>query len=53
VTRSTVTLDGEEWIRVDYGDGGTMDYVRSEAPNVLVITTADPALAEQAAAALP
>ncbi|HYO41924.1 MAG TPA: hypothetical protein VES19_01890 [Candidatus Limnocylindrales bacterium] len=53
VTQSTVTLDGEEWIRVDYGDGGTMDYVRSVAPNVIVITTADPALAEQAAAALP
>ena len=53
VTQSTVTLDGEEWIRVDYGDGGTMDYIRSVAPNVLVITTADPALAEQAAAALP
>jgi hypothetical protein len=30
-----------------------MDYVRSIAPNVIVITTADPAIAEQAAAALP
>jgi hypothetical protein len=53
VTRSTVTLGGKEWTRVDYGDGGTMDYVRSSDPNVFVITTADPALAAQAAAALP
>jgi hypothetical protein len=52
-TQSEVTLAGKPWTRIDLGDGGTMDYVMSEAPNVIVITTADPKLAEQAAAALP
>ena len=53
VTQSKVTFGGNVWTRVDYGDGGTMDYVRSASPNVIVITTATPALFEQAAAALP
>jgi hypothetical protein len=53
VTKDTVTLDGETWTRIDYGDGGTLDYVLRSGPNVFVVTTADPALAEQAAAALP
>ena len=53
VTRDTVTLDGQEWTRIDYGDGGTLDYVLTDGANVIVITTADAALAEQTAAALP
>jgi hypothetical protein len=53
ITQSTVTLDGNPWTRVDYGDGGGMDYVRTVGDIVYVITTADTALAEQAAAALP
>lgn len=53
VTKDTVTLDGRTWTRIDYGDGGTLDYVLRSGDNVIVITTADPALAEQAAAALP
>ena len=53
VTTDTVTLDGKTWTRIDYGDGGTKDYVLAEGSNVVVITTADPALAEEAAAALP
>ena len=53
VTRDTVTLDGREWTRIDYGDGGTLDYVLTDGANVIVITTADAALAEQTAAALP
>ena len=53
VTKDTVTLDGREWTRIDYGDGGTLDYVLTDGANVIVITTADAALAEQTAAALP
>ena len=53
VTRDIVTLDGREWTRIDYGDGGTLDYVFTDGPNVVVITTADAALAEQTAVALP
>jgi hypothetical protein len=53
VTRETVTLDGKTWTRIDYGDGGTVQYVLAEGTTVTVITTADPALAKQTAAALP
>ena len=53
VTKDTVTLDGRTWTRIDYGDGGTLDYVLIDGANVIVITAADAALAEQAAAALP
>jgi hypothetical protein len=53
VTTDTITLNGKSWTRIDYGDGGTIDYVLADDPNVIVITTADPALAEAAAAALP
>ena len=53
VTKDTVTLAGQAWTRIDYGDGGTLDYVLTDGANVIVITTADAALAEQAAAALP
>lgn len=53
VKQDEVTLDGKTWTRIDYGDGGTMDYVLAAAPNVIVVTTADPKVAEQAAAALP
>ena len=52
VTQSDVTLNGKTWTRIDYGDEGTMDYVLAADPNVIVITTADPKLAAQAAAAL-
>jgi hypothetical protein len=53
VTKDTVKLAGETWTRIDYGDGGTLDYVLVSGENVIVITTADAALAEQTAAALP
>lgn len=53
VTKDTVTLDGREWTRIDYGDGGTLDYLLLDGANVIVVTTADPALAATAAAALP
>jgi hypothetical protein len=53
VTKDTVTLGGQAWTRIDYGDGGTLDYVLTDGANVIVISTADAALAEQTAAALP
>ena len=49
VTRDTVTFNGKDWTRIDFGDEGTKAYVRPEGDNVLVITTADPSMAEQAA----
>jgi hypothetical protein len=53
VTTSTMTMSGRTFTRVDYGDEGPIDYVTSETDKVIVITTADPAVAQQAAAALP
>jgi hypothetical protein len=53
VTSGDVTLGGHQFTRFDYGDEGTKDYVAASNGHVLVITTADAALAEQAAAALP
>lgn len=53
VKLDTATLAGVEFTRVDYGDGGAKDYVLAEADLVIIIETADAALAEQAAAALP
>ncbi len=53
VTIDTVPLDGKTWTRIDYGDGGTIDYVLAANDRVIVVTTADPDLAAEAAAALP
>ncbi len=53
VNRTTVTLAGDEWVLLDYGDDGTKDWVRAKGDVVYVITTASDALAEQAAAAIP
>ena len=53
VTEESIELGGRTFARFDYGDDGLVDYVREEDDAVLVITTADPDLAEQAAAALP
>ncbi len=53
VVQEPVELAGRSFTRVDYGDGGRMDYVLVEGAVVLVINTADPALAEATAAALP
>ena len=52
VTHSTVTLNGKEWTQLDYGEEVPKDYIRVEGNNVMVITTADPSVAEQAAAGL-
>lgn len=53
VKTDTVTLSGRELMRIDYGDGGSLDYVTSKGAIVIVITTASPELAAQAVAALP
>jgi hypothetical protein len=53
VVSSEVTLGGHKFTLYDYGDEGTKDYVAAADGHVLVITTADPVLAGQAAAALP
>jgi hypothetical protein len=53
VSRTPVTLNGETWTRLDYGDDLAKDWVRAADDRVYVITTADEALAEQAAAAIP
>lgn len=53
VTIDTATLSGRELTRIDYGDGGALDYVTRQGAIVIVITTASPDLAAQAVAALP
>ncbi|MCJ7709284.1 MAG: hypothetical protein MUQ32_00480, partial [Chloroflexi bacterium] len=53
ITRETVALAGDEFTRVDYGDDGAIDYVTTKGDVVIVINTADPAFAAEAAAALP
>jgi len=52
VTRAPVTLGGKSWDRIDYGDEGAKDYVRVDGEDVIVITTSDPAQAEQTAAGI-
>ncbi len=52
VTHDTTTLAGNEWERIDYGDEGTKQYVRTDGNDVIVITTSDPSQAEQAAAGM-
>ncbi len=53
VSQEPIELAGRSFTRIDYGDGGRLDYVLADDPVVIVITTADPALAEATAAALP
>ena len=53
IARETVTLAGTEFTQVDYGDDGALDYVTTTGDVVIVINTSDPALAAEAAAALP
>jgi hypothetical protein len=53
IERETVTLGDRQLTRVDYGDAGSMDYVVARDGVVIVISTADAALAEAVAQALP
>ncbi len=52
VTTSTVTLGGQPFLKVDYGDGGSVSYVTTRGDIVIVIETADAKIAAEAAAAL-
>ena len=53
VTHADVTLAGKTWAKYDLGDEGALNYFRTSGTAVIVITTADPALAQEAAAAMP
>ena len=53
VTTDSVTMAGHTFTRVDYGDGGAMDYLLAQNDMVIIIETADATVAAQAAAALP
>jgi hypothetical protein len=52
VTRDKTTLAGKQWERIDYGDEGSKQYVRTDGGDVIVITTSDPAQAEKTAAGI-
>lgn len=52
VRKQTVTLGGKELTKVDYGDTGSPAYVYARADYVIVITTADEAVATEVAKAL-
>ncbi len=53
VTTKTATVGGKEITTVDYGDGGSMAYVRTTAEAVVILQTADAALAAEVVASLP
>ena len=53
VTQSPTTLGGKDYTKIDLGDGGPIDYVRTKDGVVFVITTSDASLAGQAAALMP
>ena len=53
VTTKTATVGGKEITTVDYGDGGSMAYVRTTAEAVVILQTADEALAAEVVANLP
>jgi hypothetical protein len=53
VTTTTVTLGGKSLTKVDYGDSSSIEYVYAKADYVIVIDTADLAVATDVAAQLP
>jgi hypothetical protein len=53
VTTKTEAIGGKEVTTVDYGDQGSKAYVHTTANGVVVVQTADAALAAQAIAAIP
>ena len=53
ITKTDTKIGNRTFTVVDYGDDGAKDYVLGENGAVIVITTADEALAKAAAAALP
>jgi hypothetical protein len=53
LTTSPATVAGKAVIKVDYGDGGPLDYVYVHGTTVLDVSTADPALAATVLGLLP
>jgi hypothetical protein len=53
VTKTPVTLGGKRLIKVDYGDGSTIEYAYAKADYVIVIDTSDADVAAAVAAKLP
>ena len=53
MTTSPATVSGKAVIKVDYGDGGPLDYVYVHGTTVLDVSTADPTLAATVLAQLP
>jgi hypothetical protein len=53
VKTSAITLGGQAFTKVDYGDGGPLSYITARGDIVIVIETAVLDLATKAAAALP
>ena len=53
VTTQPATVGGRDVTRVDYGDGGPIDYVLANDGAVFIVSTADDALAAEALKALP
>lgn len=49
VKQTTVTLGGKSLLKVDYGTEGSIDYVYATDDHVIVIDTADPTAASEAA----
>jgi hypothetical protein len=49
VKQTQVTLGGKKLIKIDYGDGGALDYVYTGSDYVTVIDTTDPDVATEAA----
>jgi hypothetical protein len=50
VKQTTVTLSGKTLIKIDYGTDGPIDYLYAAGDHVIVIDTADPSAATEAAA---
>ena len=53
VKTEAATVGGRDVTRVDYGDGGPLDYVLSDDGVAYIVSTAEPALAADALKALP
>ena len=49
VKQTTITLGGKSMLKIDYGVDGPIDYVYATADHVIVIDTADPNAATEAA----
>jgi hypothetical protein len=53
VTKAAATVGGRGVTKVDYGDGGPVDYVLATPDGVFIVTTGDRDLAAEALRALP